>query len=447
MFLKRFVERPHPRLQPRGERPGRRARRGGPPGRTSGRRTRRSSTASRSRRRRRSPRSARRTPSLVVGRISSCSREDVDRAMSAAKGAFAQLVADEPRGAGRDAPAPRRDDARAAVRAPRAPGVRDREGLVRGRRRDRRGDRLLRVLRPARADPLPVPPADAPATEDNCYYYIPLGVGVVVTPWNFPLAILTGMTMAAVVAGNTVVVKPSSDTPILASRLVEMAHEAGVPGRGHQPRPRLRRRDRRLPRHAPGRPVRLVHRLGRRGPADQRDHREARPAAEVDDALRLRDGREERDHRRRDGRPRLRLDRRRPVGLRLPGAEVLGLLAPRRRPARPREARRADRREGEDDPGGQPVGRPVRLHRPRRERGRAQEHPRRDRDREGRGEASPRRPRARPSGLVHRPDDLRRREGRARSSSRKRSSGPSSRSSRSTASTRRSPSRTTRGTA
>ena len=67
------------------------------------------------------------------------------------------------------------------------------------------------------------------STEDNCYSYIPLGVGAVVTPWNFPLAILGGMTMAAVVAGNTVVLKPSSDTPILAYRFVEMAREAGVP--------------------------------------------------------------------------------------------------------------------------------------------------------------------------------------------------------------------------
>ncbi len=65
--------------------------------------------------------------------------------------------------------------------------------------------------------------------EDNCYSYIPLGVGVVVSPWNFPLAILCGMTMAAIVAGNTVVVKPSSDTPVIAARLWEMAHEAGLP--------------------------------------------------------------------------------------------------------------------------------------------------------------------------------------------------------------------------
>lgn len=65
--------------------------------------------------------------------------------------------------------------------------------------------------------------------EDNCYHYIPLGVGVVISPWNFPLAILAGMTFAAVVSGNTVVVKPSSDTPVIASKLFEMAREAGIP--------------------------------------------------------------------------------------------------------------------------------------------------------------------------------------------------------------------------
>ncbi|MCU0292135.1 MAG: L-glutamate gamma-semialdehyde dehydrogenase [Thermoanaerobaculaceae bacterium] len=66
-------------------------------------------------------------------------------------------------------------------------------------------------------------------SEDNCYFYIPLGVGAVISPWNFPLAILGGMTMAAVVSGNTVVVKPSSDTPVIAWRLFELAREAGLP--------------------------------------------------------------------------------------------------------------------------------------------------------------------------------------------------------------------------
>jgi 1-pyrroline-5-carboxylate dehydrogenase len=66
-------------------------------------------------------------------------------------------------------------------------------------------------------------------TEDNCFFYIPLGVGAVIAPWNFPLAILAGMTLAAVVSGNAVLVKPSSDTPVIAARFVALAREAGVP--------------------------------------------------------------------------------------------------------------------------------------------------------------------------------------------------------------------------
>lgn len=60
-------------------------------------------------------------------------------------------------------------------------------------------------------------------------FYIPLGVAVVIPPWNFPLAILTGMTTAAFVAGNTVVLKPSSDSPAIAAKFMEVVEEAGVP--------------------------------------------------------------------------------------------------------------------------------------------------------------------------------------------------------------------------
>jgi 1-pyrroline-5-carboxylate dehydrogenase len=59
--------------------------------------------------------------------------------------------------------------------------------------------------------------------------YIPLGVGLVVPPWNFPLAILTGMTMAAVVTGNTVILKPSSDSPLTGWRLMEILDEIKLP--------------------------------------------------------------------------------------------------------------------------------------------------------------------------------------------------------------------------
>ncbi|MEK7403575.1 MAG: L-glutamate gamma-semialdehyde dehydrogenase [Acidobacteriota bacterium] len=59
--------------------------------------------------------------------------------------------------------------------------------------------------------------------------YLPLGVGVVIPPWNFPLAILVGMVTAALVTGNTVVLKPSSDTPTIAAKFVEVLIEAGFP--------------------------------------------------------------------------------------------------------------------------------------------------------------------------------------------------------------------------
>jgi 1-pyrroline-5-carboxylate dehydrogenase len=61
--------------------------------------------------------------------------------------------------------------------------------------------------------------------------YIPLGVGLVIPPWNFPLAILAGMTTAALVTGNTVVLKPSSETPTIAAKFAEALVEAGFPER------------------------------------------------------------------------------------------------------------------------------------------------------------------------------------------------------------------------
>jgi 1-pyrroline-5-carboxylate dehydrogenase len=59
--------------------------------------------------------------------------------------------------------------------------------------------------------------------------YVPLGVGVVIPPWNFPLAILAGMTSAAVVSGNTVVLKPSSDSPLIGWKFFEIMEQSGLP--------------------------------------------------------------------------------------------------------------------------------------------------------------------------------------------------------------------------
>ena len=69
----------------------------------------------------------------------------------------------------------------------------------------------------------------AVAGESNLQHWWPRGVGVIIAPWNFPLAILTGMTAAAVVAGNAVVMKPSDQTPVIGARLMELFIEAGVP--------------------------------------------------------------------------------------------------------------------------------------------------------------------------------------------------------------------------
>ena len=65
--------------------------------------------------------------------------------------------------------------------------------------------------------------------EKNYLSYIPLGVGIVIPPWNFAAAITGGMTLAAIVTGNTVVLKPSSDSPAVAAFFMEILREAGVP--------------------------------------------------------------------------------------------------------------------------------------------------------------------------------------------------------------------------
>src|SRR5439155_12729186 len=73
-----------------------------------------------------------------------------------------------------------------------------------------------------------VPILQAPG-ETNTYRYQPRGVGVVIAPWNFPLAIPCGMVSAALVTGNTVLFKPAEQTPGIAYRLVQILLEAGVP--------------------------------------------------------------------------------------------------------------------------------------------------------------------------------------------------------------------------
>ena len=80
---------------------------------------------------------------------------------------------------------------------------------------------MLRLAGPQKVHQLP--------GEQDELVYLPLGAGIVIPPWNFPLAILVGMTVAALVTGNTVVLKPSSETPTIAAQFAEVLLEAGFP--------------------------------------------------------------------------------------------------------------------------------------------------------------------------------------------------------------------------
>src|ERR1700678_4594160 len=80
------------------------------------------------------------------------------------------------------------------------------------------------ALRFAKAEP----PVQLPGERDTLTY-IPLGVGAVIPPWNFACAIMAGMTLASIVSGNTVVLQPSSDSPTIAAKFVELLEECGMP--------------------------------------------------------------------------------------------------------------------------------------------------------------------------------------------------------------------------
>jgi RHH-type proline utilization regulon transcriptional repressor/proline dehydrogenase/delta 1-pyrroline-5-carboxylate dehydrogenase len=82
------------------------------------------------------------------------------------------------------------------------------------------GREMLRMAVPRRRD---VP------GEENSYFYEPRGVTVVIAPWNFPMAILCGMTTAALVTGNTVVMKPAEQSSVVGVKLMEVFREVGLP--------------------------------------------------------------------------------------------------------------------------------------------------------------------------------------------------------------------------
>ena len=80
---------------------------------------------------------------------------------------------------------------------------------------------MLRLSAPRQTQQLP--------GETNIYFYQPRGVAAIIAPWNFPLAILTGMTAAALVTGNCALMKPAEQSPILAEHLLAILREAGFP--------------------------------------------------------------------------------------------------------------------------------------------------------------------------------------------------------------------------
>jgi RHH-type transcriptional regulator, proline utilization regulon repressor / proline dehydrogenase / delta 1-pyrroline-5-carboxylate dehydrogenase len=82
-------------------------------------------------------------------------------------------------------------------------------------------DQAERLMRPE--------PLGSVMGEENLYLREPRGVTAVIAPWNFPLAIITGMSAGALATGNSAILKPAEQSPLIAARLVEILQEAGVP--------------------------------------------------------------------------------------------------------------------------------------------------------------------------------------------------------------------------
>ncbi len=83
------------------------------------------------------------------------------------------------------------------------------------------GREMLRLAEPQKLTPM--------RGERNYLVYIPLGVGAIIPPWNFPCAIMAGLVAASLVTGNTVVLKPAGDSPAIAAQFVDILFEAGIP--------------------------------------------------------------------------------------------------------------------------------------------------------------------------------------------------------------------------
>src|SRR5699024_3878408 len=70
---------------------------------------------------------------------------------------------------------------------------------------------------------------DSRRIENNRVDYIPLGAGLVMSPWNFLFAMMAGTAVGSMVTGNTVLLQPASTTPVIAYKLMEVLEEAGMP--------------------------------------------------------------------------------------------------------------------------------------------------------------------------------------------------------------------------
>ena len=185
------------------------------------------------------------------------------------------------------------------------------------------------------------------APEQLGLYYIPLGVGAIIPPWNFPLAIVAGMTSAALVTGNTVVLKPAEQTPWVAYKLCQLFWDQALPpgvlnyvtcADGAVVGGRLVEHPQ----------TRFISFTGSKAVGVQiyETGGESSAGAEVAQAGDPRNGRQGCRLGRRDRRPRQRCCRDRRQRLRFSGAEVLGWVARDHRRQRLRSGRDAGGRTG-----------------------------------------------------------------------------------------------------
>jgi RHH-type proline utilization regulon transcriptional repressor/proline dehydrogenase/delta 1-pyrroline-5-carboxylate dehydrogenase len=168
-------------------------------------------------------------PGLLLGRVAQATPDDVERAVGIAREAFP---------AWRDKPA----SVRGAI-------LRNAADLLQARRYDLAALMVFESGKPWReadgdvieacdylryyaneAERLEQPlTMDSVLGEENVYVREARGVAAIIAPWNFPLAIIAGMSSAALAAGNAAILKPAAQSPLIAARLVETLREAGVP--------------------------------------------------------------------------------------------------------------------------------------------------------------------------------------------------------------------------